>query len=201
MNFNIVETERRFRSEMEKWPDGCYEADVWIDHDTVGHEDVHVHVACRVAGDQLTVDMTGSDDRPELVNVWNTFSNSRGYAMAQLVSMVDPTIVKNEGLFNAVEMIIPEGTIVQPPPNKPAALGAFHPACEIGEAICIALSEIVPHRALRRRSTSSACPTPSSASMTTDRCGWIREWTCGPPTHRPPKESMVGDRCAAVSAI
>jgi N-methylhydantoinase B len=91
--------------------------------------------------------MTGSDDRPELVNVWNTFSNSRGYAMAQLVSMVDPTIVKNEGLFNAVEMVIPEGTIVQPPPNKPAALGAFHPACEIGEAICIALSDIVPHRA------------------------------------------------------
>ena len=42
------------------------------------------------------------------MNVWNTFSNSRGYAMAQLASMVDPTIVKNEGLFNAVEMIIPE---------------------------------------------------------------------------------------------
>jgi N-methylhydantoinase B len=146
MNFNIMETEQRFRAEIEKWPDGCYEADVWIDHDTVGNEDVRVHVACSVAGDQLTVDMTGSDDRPELVNVWNTFSNSRGYAMAQLVSMVDPTIVKNEGLFNAVEMIIPEGTIVQPPPNKPAALGAFHPACEIGEAICIALSEIVPQR-------------------------------------------------------
>jgi N-methylhydantoinase B len=66
--------------------------------------------------------------------------------MAQLVSMVDPTIVKNEGLFDAVEMIIPEGTIVQPPPNKPAALGAFHPACEIGEAICIALSDILPER-------------------------------------------------------
>ena len=146
MNFNIVETERRFRNEIEKWPDGCYEADVWIDHDTVGNEDVQVHVACTVAGDQLTVDMTGSDDRAELVNVWNTFSNSRGYAMAQLVSMVDPTIVKNEGLFNAVEMVIPEGTIVQPPPNKPAALGAFHPACEIGEAICIALSQIVPER-------------------------------------------------------
>jgi N-methylhydantoinase B len=66
--------------------------------------------------------------------------------MAQLVSMVDPTIVKNEGLFDAVEMILPEGTIVHPPPNKPAALGAFHPACEIGEAICIALSDILPER-------------------------------------------------------
>ncbi|MEE2702838.1 MAG: hydantoinase B/oxoprolinase family protein [Myxococcota bacterium] len=147
VNFNIDETERRFREEVAKWPDGSYQADVWIDHDTVGNRDVRVHVTCGVEGDQLTIDMTGSDDRPELINVWNTFSNSRGYAMAQLASMVDPAIVKNEGLFNAVEMIIPYGTIVQPPPNKPAALGAFHPACEIGEAICIALSEILPDRA------------------------------------------------------
>jgi N-methylhydantoinase B len=146
INWNIRETERRFRDEVSHWPDGCYEADVWIDHDTVGNEDVRVHVACTVAGDALTVDLTGSDDRPELVCVWNTFSNSRGYAMAQLVSMVDPSIIKNEGLFDAVEIILPEGTIVQPPPDKPAALGAFHPACEIGEAICIALSEILPRR-------------------------------------------------------
>jgi N-methylhydantoinase B len=146
INFNIDETERRFRAAVAGWPDGSYEADVFIDHDTVGNRDVRVHVNCIVDGDQLTVDMTGSDERPELMNVWNTFSNSRGYAMAQLASMVDPSIPKNEGLFNAVAMIIPEGSILQPPPNKPAALGAFHPAVEVGEAICIALSEILPER-------------------------------------------------------
>jgi N-methylhydantoinase B len=146
INFNIDQTERRFREEVAGWPDGRYPADVWIDHDTVGNPDVRVHVECVVEGNQLTVDMTGSDDRPELMNVWNTFSNSRGYAMAQLASMVDPAIVKNEGLFNAVEMIIPEGSILQPPPNKPAALGAFHPAVEVGEAICVALSEVLPER-------------------------------------------------------
>jgi N-methylhydantoinase B len=145
-NWNIAETERRFRAEVARWPDGRYDADVFIDHDTVGNQDIHVHVSCNVDGDQLTIDMTGSDERPELVCVWNTFSNSRGYAMAQLASMVDPTIPKNEGLFDAVEMIIPEGSILQPPPNKPAALGAFHPAVEVGEAICIALSEILPER-------------------------------------------------------
>ena len=145
-NWNIAETERRFRAAVATWPDGEYEADVFIDHDTVGNKDVHVHVNCIVSGDNLTIDMTGTDDRPELVCVWNTFSNSRGYAMAQLASMVDPTIPKNEGLFDAVDMIIPEGTILQPPPNKPAALGAFHPAVEVGEAICIALSPILPER-------------------------------------------------------
>ena len=146
VNFNVAQTEERFRAEVARWPDGEYPADVYIDHDTVGNEDVRVHVNCIVRGDQLTVDMTGSDARPELVNVWNTYSNTRGYAMAQLASMVDPSIIKNEGLFDAVDMIVPEGSILQPPPNKPAALGAFHPAVEVGEAICVALSEIVPER-------------------------------------------------------
>ena len=146
IDWNISETERRFREAVARWPDGSYDADVFIDHDTVGNEDVRVHVDCRVEGDQLTLDFTGTDDRPELVCVWNTFSNTRGYAMAQLASMVDPTIPKNEGLFDAVEMIVPEGSILQPPPGKPAALGAFHPAVEVGEAVCIALSRILPER-------------------------------------------------------
>ena len=146
VNYNIEQTAQRFRHSVAQWPDGDYPADVWIDQDTAGNPDVHVKVTCRIAGDQLTVDMTGSDDRPELINVWNTFANTRGYAIAQLASMVDPDINKNEGLFYAVEMVIPEGSILQPPPNKPAALGAFHPAVEVGEAICIALSPILPQR-------------------------------------------------------
>lgn len=147
VNYNIEQTEKRFREEVSQWPDGIYEADVFIDHDTQGTKDIKVHVACNIKGDQLTVDLTGTDDRQELVGVWNTFGNSRGYIMTQLAAMVDPSIVKNEGLFDAVEIIIPENTIAHPPENKPAALGSFHPACEITEAVCIALSSVIPGRA------------------------------------------------------
>ena len=146
VDHSIAYAARRFREEVASWPDGSYEADAWVDHDPIGNPDIHVHVKVTVAGDRLTVDMTGSDARPELVCVWNTYSNTRGYAMAQLASMIDPTIPKNEGLFDAVEMIVPEGSILQPPDGKPVALGAFHPAVEVGEAICIALSEILPER-------------------------------------------------------
>jgi N-methylhydantoinase B len=147
INYSIEHTEERVREVVGGWPDGTYEADVFVDHDTVGRaKDIRVHVACTVDGDQLTVDLTGTDDRQDLVGVWNTFGNSRSYIMTQVVAAMDPGIVKNEGFFNAVQMIIPEGTIAHPPPNKPAALGSFHPACEITEAVCIALSEIVPER-------------------------------------------------------
>ena len=146
INDAIDHSERRLRAEVAKWADGAYAAQVFIDHDTMGVKDVKVQAICTVAGDQLTVDLTGSDSRPELSGVWNTFGNTRSYIMVQVAAAVDPAIPKNEGLFNAVDMIIPENTIVQPPPNKPAALGSFHPACEIAEAVCIALSQVVPER-------------------------------------------------------
>lgn len=147
INHSIEHTEARMRAEVAKWPDGTYEGTVLIDHDTAGTKDIKVHVACTVKGDQLTVDLTGTDDRPNLVGVWNTFANSRSYVMTQVITHMDPTIVRNEGMFDAVDIIIPEGCIAQPPPNKPAALGSFHPACEITEAVCIALSQVAPDRA------------------------------------------------------
>jgi N-methylhydantoinase B len=147
VNHAIEHTEACVREEVSRWPDGRYEATVYVDADTQGTPDVKVQVACIVAGDQLTIDLCGTDARPELVGVWNTFSNSRSYIMTQVVAMMDPTIQKNEGFFNAVNLIIPEGSIAQPPPNKPAALGSFHPACEITEAVCVALSAVVPGRA------------------------------------------------------
>jgi N-methylhydantoinase B len=146
INHSIDHTEKRVREEVANWPDGTYEADVFIDHDTMGTKDIKVHVACTIKGDQLTIDLTGTDDRPELVGVWNTFGNSRSYVMTQVVAAMDPTIVKNEGFFHAVDIIIPEGTIAHPPVNKPAALGSFHPACEITEAVCLALSRVAPER-------------------------------------------------------
>ncbi|MFT5604299.1 MAG: N-methylhydantoinase B [Paracoccaceae bacterium] len=147
INSNIDTTEQRFREQIQKWPDGEYESDVYIDHDPAGNKDVHVHVNCIIKGDSLTVDFTGTDARPELAAVWNTFANTRGYAAAQLAAMIDPSIPKNEGLFDAINLVVPEGSILNPPDNKPVVLGAFHPAVEVGEAICIALSSIVPERA------------------------------------------------------
>lgn len=147
INANIDLTEKRFREQIKQWPDGEYQADVYIDHDPAGNKEVHVHVNCKIQGDDLTVDFTGTDARPELAAVWNTFANTRGYAAAQLAAMIDPSIPKNEGLFDAINLVVPEGSILNPPDNKPVVLGAFHPAVEVGEAICIALSSIVPERA------------------------------------------------------
>jgi N-methylhydantoinase B len=141
----IDDTQRRFREEIAGWPDGTYEADVYVDSDPAGNTDVHVHVAITIDGEKIVVDFAGSDDRPEL-NAWSTFGNTRGYTIAQLASLVDPNIPKNEGFFDCIDLRIPEGTCLNPTEGKPVSAGTHHPGVEVGDAIAIAMSQIIPDR-------------------------------------------------------
>jgi N-methylhydantoinase B len=142
---SIAYARRRFREEVASWPDGVYEADCYVDHDPIGNQDIHVHVKITVAGDRLRVDFTGSDTRPGL-KAYSTFGNTRGYVVAQLASMMDPSIPKNEGFFESIELIVPEGCVLNPPPGATVAAGTHHPGVEVGEAIAKAMSGVLPER-------------------------------------------------------
>jgi N-methylhydantoinase B len=136
---------RRFREEVAAWPDGSYEATTYVDHDPVGNQDIAVHVTATVDGDRLTVDYTGSDERQDL-KAYSAFGNTRGYVIAQLASMMDPAIPKNEGFFDSVELIVPQGCCLNPEPGRTVAAGTHHPGVEVGEALCMALAQILPER-------------------------------------------------------
>jgi N-methylhydantoinase B len=66
--------------------------------------------------------------------------------MAQLASMMDPSIPKNEGFFGAFTLNVPEGSCLNPLPGKTVAGGIHHPGVEVGEALAKALSQIIPDR-------------------------------------------------------
>jgi N-methylhydantoinase B len=145
VDWTIDDAKRRFSEEIAQWPDGTYEADVYVDSDPAGNTDIHVHVAVTVAGDQLVVDFAGSDERPE-IQAWSTYGNTRGYTIAQLASLVDPSIPKNEGFFDCVDLRVPEGTCVNPTEGKPVSSGTHHPGVEVGDVIALAMSQILPDR-------------------------------------------------------
>jgi N-methylhydantoinase B len=136
---------RRFKEEVARWPDGVYESDVYVDHDPKGNSDIHIHCTVTIAGSDLTVDFTGSDTRENL-QAYSTFGNTRGYVVAQIASMMDPSIPKNEGFFNSINLIVPKGCCLNPPPDKSVAAGTHHPGTEVGEAIAKALERVVPER-------------------------------------------------------
>jgi N-methylhydantoinase B len=145
VEWTIADARDRFSAEIAAWPDGTYEADVYVDCDPAGNRDIHVHVAVTVTGDRLTVDFAGSDDRDD-IRAWSTFGNTRGYTISQLASLVDPTIPKNEGFFDCIDLRVPEGTCVNPAPGKPVSAGTHHPGVEVGDAIALAMAQILPDR-------------------------------------------------------
>lgn len=136
---------RRFREEVSRWPDGVYESDVYVDHDPKGNPDIHIHCKVTVQGSDLTIDFSGSDTRDHL-QAYSTFGNTRGYVVAQLASMMDPSIPKNEGFFNSIRLIVPPGCCLNPPPDRSVAAGTHHPGTEVGEAIAKALEKVIPER-------------------------------------------------------
>jgi len=141
----IAYAARRFREEVASWPDGVYEADAFVDHDPVGNQDIRVHVRVTVQGDHLRVDFTGSDDRQDL-KAYSSFGNTRGYVVAQLATMMDPSIPKNEGFFDSIELIVPKGCCLNPNEGKTVAAGTHHPGVEVGEAIAKAMAGVLPER-------------------------------------------------------
>jgi N-methylhydantoinase B len=161
VDWTIDDAHRRFAAEIARWPDGRYEADVFVDADPAGNEDIHVHVAVTVDGDRLVVDFDGSDRRPE-IQAWSTFGNTRGYTIAQLASLVDPSIPKNEGFFDCVDLRVPEGTCVNPTEGKPVSSGTHHPGVEVGDAVALAMAQILPDRC-----GATSIPAPGSRSSTT----------------------------------
>lgn len=138
---------RRFREEVDAWPDGTYEGDCWVDHDPRGNPDIHLHVAITVKGPAMTIDFTGSDTRTEL-QAWSTYGNTRGYTVGQIAAMMDPEIPKNEGFFESIELIVPQGCVLNPHPNQPVSAGTHHPGAEVGEVIALALQYVLPEKAV-----------------------------------------------------
>jgi N-methylhydantoinase B len=146
LDYIIDYSERRFRDEIREWPDGVYRGEAYLEHDNVGSEDITVRATVTVSGDSLKIDYTGSDPQvPGFVN--SALPNSYSFIFLTLSSMIDDDIPRNDGLFNPVEIILPEGTVVNPRPPAPTTACTLHLGGEVGEALAFALEKAIPEKA------------------------------------------------------
>jgi N-methylhydantoinase B len=169
VDYMIDYAARRFREEVAAWPDGVYEADAYVDHDPLGHPDIHIHVKITVEGERLKIDYSGSDTRRE-IQAWSTFGNTRGYTVAQIASMMDPSIPKNEGFFDSIELIVPRGSVLNPDPGRPVSAGTHHPGADIGEVIAVAFQGVMPDKAVPQTYKTGI---PTTISGTDPRTGQV----------------------------
>ncbi|MCG8692253.1 MAG: hydantoinase B/oxoprolinase family protein, partial [Minwuiales bacterium] len=104
-----------------------------------------VRVALTVEGDRLTVDFTGSD--PQMRGFKNSsLANTYSAVYMGLASFFEPDLPRNEGTFRNVDIIAPEGSVVNPRPPAPLTMCTVFIAHEIVHCIWKALAKADPTR-------------------------------------------------------
>jgi N-methylhydantoinase B len=149
VDFLIDYSERRTRLIVSQLPPGTYSGEGVIDDDGVEHDrslTVRVNITTDADG-TFVVDFSGTDRQAAgAVNASYSQATSAAVYGSRLI-VDDPDIPINEGVFTALDLVLPQGTLVNP--NWPAAVnGRGITMMAMIEAMCEALSKQQPHRAV-----------------------------------------------------
>ncbi len=164
----IAHARSRLQHELRALPEGTYRSEYPIDDDGIALGVPRtVRVAVTVRDGRATIDFSGTDAQVR-ASINAGFSQVISGAMYALRCFVDATIPMNEGCFDAVDMVLPEGTLVNPTPPHPAG-GRYVTVSAAIEAIYRALSQARPERAV----AASGLIHPFSIAGRTDAGTWL----------------------------
>ena len=107
----IDHTERLARAAIRKLPDGEFAFEDWVDDDGIDR-DRAIRLLCKITkrDDAIKVDWAGSSDQVKgAINCTLSFTKAVSYAAIR--SVLDFDIPCNEGLFRAIDVTAPPGTI------------------------------------------------------------------------------------------
>ncbi len=125
-------------------PDGCYEAEDWIDGDGVVRDRIPVRVKVTIAGERVCFDFTGSAEaRKAPINC------TRGALLSAVKTvfkaLVDPQAPANDGWFQPLEVICPPGTVFTAEPPSPVGW-YYEGSAQASELAWKALAPLSPER-------------------------------------------------------
>ncbi len=137
-------TARRIEGELEKLPQGTYEAEGWLDDDGITDRPVHLKAKVTMEGRKIRFDFRGTDPQrsaPMNSNLTQTFTA----CVYVLKCLVDPDIPVNEGFYQPIEVIAPKGLVLNA--RHPGAIvGGWEVSMRLCEVLFKALSQAVPDR-------------------------------------------------------
>jgi N-methylhydantoinase B len=137
-------TERLFRSEIARWPDGEWTGTAGCGDFKGGRAVVRATV--RVAGHAIEVDFAGSSPQlPAFVN--SPLASTRTFTLIGILGFVPDRIPFNDGLLQSVRITAPEGSVVNAVFPAPTGASDHHVGREIAVAVASALARALPERA------------------------------------------------------
>ena len=142
----LAYTGRRLRNRIAALTDGAYRCTSYLDDDGQGGDPVPIAVTARVAGDGLTLDFAGTS--PQARGAMNVPESAlRATVYYSVKTLLDPELPPNGGMFDAIDIVAPEGCLVNP--RHPAAVGARSITCnKVARAIFGAFAPLLPDDAV-----------------------------------------------------
>lgn len=144
LEYAIKSTENAVREEIKKMPDGIYQGHVIADNDGFTEEPINLWCKITIKDDKMVIDFTGSDKQRRFVN--SPLANTYAATFIAIFSSIDPHIIHNEGSYRPVEIIAPEGTVVNPSPPATVGCCTISLATPITEVVMDALAKAIPEK-------------------------------------------------------
>jgi N-methylhydantoinase B len=138
-------TRRMMEEEIRKIPSGTYRGEAKVYYDGKNPGSVYtIRVTITVDGSRIRFDYTGTDKQTNgFVN--GTYTSSASATTLTLLQMVNPDMPHNEGMIEPLEIVIPEGTLLNA--SFPAATTFGNHLCPPNaDAIIRALAPVIPER-------------------------------------------------------
>ncbi|MCI0521712.1 MAG: hydantoinase B/oxoprolinase family protein [Chloroflexi bacterium] len=138
----LTYTERLTRRLLESLPDGAYRFTDYLDDDGVSSEPAPINVLVTIQGDRAIVDFTGSAaQRGGSVNAVYAITLSAVYYVFRCLLGLD--VPNNAGCLAPIEVIAPEGTVVNARPPAPVAGGNVETSQRIVDVLLGALAQAI----------------------------------------------------------
>ncbi len=138
-------TRKMMEAEIATIPEGSYSGEGYVYFD--GHNEgtkFTIRVTVTVKDRHITFDYSDTDAQTDgFVN--GTYTSSASAAILTFLQMVNPDIPHNQGMVEPIEMIIPEGTILNASYPKATTFGN-HLCPPNADAIIRALAPVIPDR-------------------------------------------------------
>ncbi len=138
-------TRKMMESEIATIPEGSYSGEGYVYFD--GHNEgtkFTIRVTVTVKDRHITFDYSETDAQTDgFVN--GTYTSSASASILTFLQMVNPDIPHNEGMIGPIDMIIPEGTILNASYPKATTFGN-HLCPPNADAIIRALAPVIPDR-------------------------------------------------------
>jgi N-methylhydantoinase B len=138
-------SERRMRRRLAELPTGTYAAEDRLDDDGTSDEPVPIRIEVTVTPEHLILDFSGTaPQRAGNVNAVAPMAQSAAFFAVKVLT--DPTLPPNAGVLRAIEIRIPEGSVLDAQHPAAVCAGNTETTQRVCDTVLRAFAQIAPDR-------------------------------------------------------